>query len=233
MKSSKYIIAPFFFIILLSFGSTKNTDKKIQEKLGYVVENLEKASFKPIRVGWQHDYGLADGGVLNKFEYIRSLLSYREFQSMLDYPIYLSGPHSDNTLNLRSKFKFGHYNPKFVSDLRDNIKELVNNQYFVKYTKPILEKYDFLDLLERYDLVYNETKNLEVETNKIKKTYLDGLKNQTWEESSYGYVLPEKIKSEPYWNWGETSYHFWIRRDIDGTKEIWSDIINDILNAYK
>jgi hypothetical protein len=45
-------------------------------------------------------------------------------------------------------------------------------------------------------------------------------------------MIPEQIYSEYYWNWSETSYHFWVRRDIDKTIDLWIAIISDVLDAY-
>ena len=233
MRTKKYLIIIIFFISLSSFVAIKNEYNKIQEKLAFLVENLDNATFDPVRVGWQHDYGFAGGGVLNKYEYIRTLFSYEDFQALLHYPIYLSGPHTKNALNLNSEYTFGHYNPKFVSELRNDIKEILSNEYFVKYTKPTIEKYGFLDLLANYKSVYNITINQPKEFEEIKNQYINEIEQQSWQEGSYRSVLPEIIQTSPYWNWGETCYHFWVRRDIDNTKETWIGMINDILNAYK
>jgi len=233
MRTKSYLIIILFLISLSSFVAIINEYTKIQEKLTFVVENLENATFDPVRVGWQHDYGLTGGGVLNKYEYVRSLFSYEDFQSMLNYPIYISGPHTKNALNLNSEYTFGHYNPKFVSELRSDINEILINKYFVKFSKPILEKYNFLALLKRYKAVYSITINEPEEFKEIKTQYINGIEQRSWNEGSYRYLLPDTMKTEPYWNWGETSYHFWIRRDIDNTKEIWIGMINDILNAYE
>lgn len=203
-----------------------------KKKLEFVAKNIEKATFKPVRVGWQHDYGFDKGGLLNKYEYVRSLLSYGQLQAILDYPIFLSGPHTKDALNLNDEFSFGHYNPKFVSELREDINEIISKKSFVKYTKPIMEKYDIPTLLKGYKTIYDIAKNNPEEFNEIKTKYMNGIKEKTWQEGSYRSVLPDTIKSEDYWNWGETSYHFWIRRDIDNTKEIWIGIINDILKTY-
>ena len=229
----KYLIAIGVFSICISIGTTKINSTQLRDKIAYVIENLDEATFHPIRTGWKFDYGFSGGGALNKFEYIRSLFSFQELQEMLDYSIYVSGPHTDSSLNLQSRFSFGHYNPRFVSDLKLHINQLIGNKSFVEHTKPILEKYNFIKLLQDYQLVYNETKLHESEFNSIKKLYVDGLRNRTWEENSYSMYLSETIKTGAYLNWGETSYHFWLRRDIDGTKEGWNEIITAILKAYQ
>ncbi|HHW80087.1 MAG TPA: hypothetical protein GX746_00070, partial [Bacteroidales bacterium] len=58
------------------------------------------------------------------------------------------------------------------------------------------------------------------------------IKDETWEEGGYREMIPEQIYSEYYWNWSETSYHFWVRRDIDETIDLWTAIISDVLDAY-
>lgn len=70
------------------------------------------------------------------------------------------------------------------------------------------------------------------EFNKIKSDFLIGIKSKTWEEGAYRTMLPAQLDSDYYWNWSETSYHFWVRRDIDKTKELWIGIISDVLKAY-
>ena len=179
MKTKSYLIIILFLISLSSFVAIINEYTKIQEKLTFVVENLENATFDPVRVGWQYDYGLTSGGVLNKYEYVRSLFSYEDLQSMLDYPIYISGPHTKNALNLNSEYTFGHYNPKFVSELRSDVNEILINKYFIKFTKPILEKYDFLALLKKYKSVYIITINKPEEFKKIKTLYINGIEQQS------------------------------------------------------
>jgi hypothetical protein len=208
--------------------------ESLKEKFSYVIENLDKATYKPIK---DSEYDFAEGGVLTKYEYIRSLLSYEDLQAMLNYPIFLSGPHTQNNLNLKSEYTFGHYNPKFVSELRFHINEILRNNYFIKYTKPIMEKFNILPLLTGYKTIYEISKSNPTEFEAIKSQYLKGLKDQSWSSQNeyvngYRDILPDEIKTEQYWNWGETSYYFWIRRDIDNTKEIWIGIINDVLNAY-
>ena len=78
MKSKKYIAAIALLAVLSSFSVKKCSKNIVVEKLAYIIENLDKATFHPIRTGWKFDYGFSGGGALNKFEYIRSLFSYQE-----------------------------------------------------------------------------------------------------------------------------------------------------------
>ncbi len=210
----------------------KSKPNDIENALKYMAENLDYATFLPVRVGWQFDYGFKDGWILNKFEYIRSLLSYKDFQAMLDYPIYLSGPHTREELNLNSKYSFGHYNPKFVTHLRKSALSILSNKTFTNYTKPLLEKYGILDFLTKHKEIYEIAQENPDEFNKIKSDFLKGIKDKTWEEGAYREMLPSQLDSDYYWNWSETSYHFWVRRDIDNTIDLWIGLVSDVLDAY-
>lgn len=205
---------------------------KIKNALNYLAKNLDQATFSPIRVGFQYDYGFKNGWVLNKYEYIRSLLTYKGFQAMLDYPIYLSGPHTGDELNLNSKYSFGHYNPKFVAQLHKSALLMMSEKEFITNTKPLLEKYSILDFLKKHKSIYEITQKYPDEFNRIKLNFIKGIKDETWPEGEYRSMIPPLLDSNDYWNWSETSYHFWVRRDIDDTKDIWIGLITDVLNAY-
>ncbi|MBK8808744.1 MAG: hypothetical protein IPO21_19745 [Bacteroidales bacterium] len=215
-----------------SLESKESKSPEIQNALRKIAENLDQATFTPIRVGWAFDYGFKSGWLLNKYEYIRSLLTFKSFQAMLEYPIYLSECHTNDELNLNSKYSFGHYNPKFVTLLHKSTLAVLREREFIKKTKPILEKYDILEFLKKHKDIYDITQKNPDEFERIKLNYIKGIQDETWPEGAYRNELPELLNSSDYWNWSETSYHFWIRRDIDSTKDIWVGIINDVLKAY-
>jgi tetratricopeptide (TPR) repeat protein len=207
--------------------------EKLEDVIKYLAENLDNAKFTPIRKGWQFDYGFRDGWLLNKYEYIRSLLTYKHFQSKLKYPIYLSGPHTQDKLNLNSKYSFGHYNPKFLVMLRKSILQIMSEEDFITITKPLLKKYSILDFLKKNKDIYEITQKYPDEFDRIKLEYIKGMQNKTLSEGAYRDLVPSLLNSEVYWNWSETSYNFWIRRDIDNTKNLWIELINDVLNGYE
>lgn len=206
--------------------------RDIENELMYIAKNLSKATFLPIRKGWQFDYGFKDGWLLNKFEYIRSLLTYKDFQAMLDYPIYLSGPHTSNELKLNSKYSFGYYNPKFVLILRKSVLSIMGDKEFIKNTKPLLERYGILEFLKKHKDIYEIIQKEPNDFKKIKSDFLEGIRDKTLEDDAYRTRVPSSIDSDYYWNWSETSYYFWVRRDIDNTIEIWISLVNDVLKAY-
>ncbi|MDB2607011.1 hypothetical protein N9Y48_04470 [Zobellia sp.] len=213
-------------------GTGTTIPNNLKDALSYLATNLDAATFLPIREGWQFDYGFKEGWILNKYEYIRSLLNYKDLQALVSYPIYVSGPHSKTELDLNSSYSFGHYNPKFVAELHKNALQLMRKKKFIATTKPVLEKYSILDFLQRHKAVYEITQKHPEDFNSIKLNYIKGIKDKTWPESAYRSTVPKMLDDSYYWNWSETSYHFWVRRDIDGTKDIWIGLITDVLDAY-
>jgi hypothetical protein len=208
-------------------------DNKLIPALDKIARNLNGAYFKTVRAGFTYDYGFNDGWMLNKFEYVNSIMSYKEFQSKTEIPIYINGPHSSSKLNLNSRFSFGHYNPKFVYLLQKSISKLLSDRNFILETKSILNKYDIINFLKKIQSIYYITQSNSSEFRSIKTEYLNRINNNTLSEYAYRELLPEKLNSDQYWNWSESTYNFWIRRDIDNTIHIWAQIISDVINAYE
>ena len=224
---------PVILIFSGIFACAVQQNQQLTSGLANVVKNLDNATFLPIRKGWQYDYGFKDGWMLNKFEYVRSLLSYKDLQKLTKHSIYLSGPHSNENLALDAKYEFGHYNPKFLAEFHTQTSQLLKDEHFVRTTKPILEKYDLLNALEKHKEIYEIIQKNPQEFNAIKMNYLQGLKTKSWEQGAYRTNMPQRLNSSEYWNWSESSYHLWVRRDIDNTKELWIKLVNDILMAYR
>jgi hypothetical protein len=216
-----------------AFDKEISTSPEINNAIKHLAENLDSAKFAPIRQGWQFDYGFRDGWLLNKFEYLRSLLTYKDFQSKFKHPIYLSGPHTRDNLNLNSNYSFGHYNPKFLALLHKSVLQIMSEKDFITFTKPLLEKYNILEFFKKNKDIYEITQKYPDAFDRIKLDYIKKIQNKTLSAGEYRDLRPSMLNSEDYWNWSETSYHFWIRRDIDSTKDLWIELINDVLNGYE
>lgn len=205
----------------------------LHSQLTYVIGNLPKATFSTVREGWTHDYGLINApGLLNTFEYLRSLVTFESLQNDMPMSIFLSGPHSDSQLVLTSRFTFGHYNPEFVKYFGSVVSEVLSNKSFVSATKPMMEDYGILNNLVGLQIIYRVIEKDQASFNKLTSQFQQKLLNGTWPESGYSFNLPKELNDNYYWNWSEADYYFWVRRDVDGTKELWNPIINSIIYAY-
>ena len=198
-----------------------------------VIVNLDKAKFSTVREGWSFDYGFEPlAGMLNTFEYVRSLKNYEAVNKMFSMDIFLSGPHSKSKLNLTDAHSFGHYNPEFVRYFHSVINIILSEEVLISATHEKMKKYGIIHKLQRLQYIYRHINSNKVEFNSYKNKYKKQLANKTWKEGSYTGHMPKTFNQSKYWNWSESVYHFWIRRSIDGTMTLWNNIINDILNAY-
>jgi len=218
----------------ISFGddAEKNT-QALTKNINQVLLNLSKATFKPVRKGWQHDYGFQpETGILNTFEYIRSLLSFGDLQNSLSVPVFLSGPHGRNELNLTARNDFGHYNPAFLNALLKSLKVLLADKHFVEKTYSAFEEKGLSSNLQRFYAMRKYIEENPNEFQRFKTQFQDRLKSGKWPEGGYREFVPQNLNQETYWNWSETDYYFWIRRDLDGTMAIWTDIMMELFRAY-
>jgi len=213
-------------------GSSAGKKSKIDPALRYVLSNLNSAEFTPIRTGWTHDYGFDDGGTLNSFEYIRSLISYEELQKESPVKIFLKGPHTSTNLDLNSQNSFGYYNPKFVKQLHENLKWILSNEAFVHLTRPGVEEFNILRKLRGYLEIFSFIGKNKAEFDQLKSEYRELVNKNEWGSYDYRQKLPTYLRENLY-NWSETVYYFWVRRDIDGTKELWHKMIIDFIEAYE
>lgn len=210
-----------------------NRDQAIGQ-IGNAIRNLDKATLDPVPT-LPFDYGFSNGsGLLNTYSYLRSLMSFELLQSMMPMEIYLSGPHTGKELILNSQYQFGHYNPKFVEYFQGIIRELLKEKTFVTSTREMMIQYGLIEKLQRLQHIYKLINQNQKEFLEYKEKYQKMLSSKTLEEGDYRYELtPKRLDAEPYWNWAETDYNFWIRRSIDNTMPLWAGVIDSILEAYE
>lgn len=223
-------------LLMFSCAATKADVKSdpLKQKVSHVIQHLDKAKFQTVRSDWTHDYGfLPETGMLNTYEYLISLVSYEHLQAGLAVKIFTQGPHHLKELDLTNKLQFGHYNPEFVLLFHSAVKQIINDKLLVESTKAGMTTYGLITKLERLRWIYNYIDANTAEFDAIVADYQLNLAAKSWPERGYINSMPEKLYSDEFWNWSETVYHFWVRREIDGTKELWIEVINDILLAYE
>lgn len=232
MKNLKIVLLPLL-LCCCAFAKTNNDTEPLQQKVADVINDLDKATFKTVRTDWNHDYGLLpDTGMLNTYEYLHSLVSFEHLQTSLSVKIYTQGPHSVKNLDLTNNHQFGHYNPEFVLRFHAAIKSVLKDESFIKSTKAAMTTYGLISKLEKLQRIYYYIDENTSEFEGYVDDYKMKLEQKTWPSYGYRNSMPDKLDSDLFWNWSETVYHFWIRREIDGTKELWIEVVNDILRAY-
>lgn len=225
------------WVILTGASCSSVCQKPDQRPLAVAVTNvvlhLDQARFQPVRKGWDFDYGFQGGaGMLNTYEYLRSLCSYEDLQSMLPMQIYRRGPHTADSLDLNSPFDFGRYNPEFVAHFHATVRTLLENDAFIAASRGGMRKHGLLEKLERLREIHEYIEGAPEEFAQFKKQFEASIADKTWGKGEYRDRMPKALDTDRYWNWSESAYYFWVRRDLDGTKEGWINVINDILRAY-
>lgn len=222
-------------IALFTLNTAYSKSDPVASSVAQVIKNLDKATESSVS-GSPYNYGFHKdgGGMLNAYSYLNSLMSYEKFQSLLPMPIFNSGPHDATFLNLESAYSFGHYNPDFVKYFRSGIKPLLDNRKFVNKTKADVIHYGVLEKLQRLNKVYLYIEQNPDEFKHFRDQFVRKINANEWREYDYREYLPGMLRNgSEYWNWSETVYYFWVRRDLDGTRELWADVVQDILNAYE
>ena len=197
-----------------------------------ILNNLGNTQHQPFDKDWAYDYGFAPGtGIKNTFEHIRSLVSYSELQALLPFEIYTSGPHSRTELDLENTQDFGRYNLQFVENLEVGLSSLVENEDWLRSVAPKLRDTGLIEKLERFAEMHEYIENNFPEFENIRDIYADKVAEGTWPQGGHYQYLPNKLSGEKYWYWGDDTYFFWLRRDLDGTRIDFYNIVTTLLNA--
>ena len=170
--------------------------------------------------------------------------SYQYVQSLLPHPIYISGPHAQ-ALVQNNRSDFGHYNPKFLHWLEEQIDTQLSNPKVVEQTQigfdQNLRAIVQLHYSLRTFLLTNHKEEYEVAVSNYRNRVSDGILPDEKSASStltmdiYKFVLAFNKSGmiqnpDPYSTL--VGALFWVRRDVDGTSEQWHRILGKILAFY-
>lgn len=172
-----------------------------------------------------YDY-FPDGGMRIFWCHLETLVSYPSLVEASGIQPFLSGPHTNTTLNLASEASFGHYNPAFV-------------QWMVKYAipardvdvarlQPIYDKF----MQDRGRLYYAAMLHLERNPDYLREQveWLDAYlahQDRARPLDHYDDITPDEwINEYP------PAIAFWVRRAKDGTFDGFKQGITKLLTTY-
>lgn len=177
-----------------------------------------------------HQFAYVPGGLRVQYCRAAAVLGYAALQSKLDFPIFLSGPHTKSELALERDTDFGRYNPKFVAWLADQAVPAVSGARVKALGTAGYER--FLRTPARVFLwarAYVEHEDKQA----LLAAYAAWMKNPSAGPSPrYGYE--ELIPSETYevQTIGASAIAFWLRRSMDGTDQLFAKGLEKLLSAY-
>jgi len=181
---------------------------------------------------------LPDEGVRGFYCHIKSGLNFGQLQTLAQMPIFLSGPHQEQQLNLNARFSFGHYNPAFVEWLGDNFIPAKPEPAFLQTTQTFYS--DYIQKLARtYYLIYRLLQ-LDPEFQQAEQQrYIGFIETQTLPEfyptMTYFNMKSQYIDLEKYAGSDyevATAMTFWLRRLMDGTADEFIIVLQKLLTTY-
>lgn len=125
-----------------------HTDYRIISKFRSILSKLDQTEY----AGTSFDYW-PDCGLRNAYYHIVGFMSFADLQDIFGGKIFISGPHTTSTLNLHSKYDFGHYNKDFIKWINVNLNAALSDKQFIEKTKPLYEKF-LSKIITNYALVW-------------------------------------------------------------------------------
>ena len=167
---------------------------------------------------------------------LRDLVDIEHAAKWSGMKVFLSGPHRSRGLQLDKKYDFGRYNPEFVDWLRDAIFAATENTAFVEATRPYYKghlRQLAATLFVTHELLVRQPELLE----SMKADLLNFVEDRSAARQPvyYGFM---NLENKPMYRQGfedaevNTAVGFWVRRDIDGTRQAFFNILGDIVEVY-
>lgn len=184
------------------------------------------------------DYG--PKGMRNTYCYAKSVLSYEKLVGLSGIKPFVSGPHTENALNLTSKNDFGRYNIEFVRWLNDNLIPAVEDDKFKWVAEPIYNQY-FRGTARIYYITYHmlvsDKPFFENETDKFKTALANDSLDEYWPYQYSDFlddsVYPRFVDDDFYYgNVTGCAVAFWIRRNADGTHEEFAKGLSRLVSIH-
>jgi hypothetical protein len=167
------------------------------------------------------DFDYFPGGGMRIFWcHVESILPYRSLAEIAKMPVFLSGPHTKDKLELNSDTSFGNYNPVLVSWMVDNaVPEKIDPAIYDKF------------LRERARIYARAYRQLERNPDYLARErdyYMEYLKDPKGERPLDRH---SKLAPEEWPNEYPPAVAFWLRRRIDGTSRLFFDGLIKLMKA--
>ena len=146
--------------------------------------------------------------------------------------VFVDGPHGEAP-NYHADH-FGSYNPEFVVRVTETARALGRDPARVERTRGAFErqlKRQAQTYLLVYDAIHRDPKWYE----QFERTYTEQIGTPDSTFSSYDEL---NVMNEAFdavgmsWYESDTAAYFWVRRELDGTAELWREAIVALLTAY-
>ncbi len=194
---------------------------------------------------------LEKSDIINIYFYLRSFISIQELSNLLGIPIFIKGPHSDDSIVINHKSEFGHYHPEFPIRLRKYFVPAVNDSSFKSLTQSTYDQY-IKNLARTFFVVYIKLNSNSEYYHKETERYQELCKERRLDPfflekfvhfMKLGYTDSEDIEEAAKFKTfkGDDDFDedlvkqvvgFWIRRHIDKTDYQFYLGLADLISTY-
>jgi hypothetical protein len=207
------------------------------DKLSTTLSKLDQT----VNTGEGFDYW-PDGGIQIAYYHLATFIPYKTISQLAPYPVFISGPHGNNNLNLTSSQTFGHYNPKFLQWLQDHLLEILQDKQFVESTRHNFQTY-LGKTAQTYWATYTVLNQHQDELDTLLADYEQRLQdrsvpedyyyNLAWQENSDQFDSLRELSASYDMNVVAPAVYFWLRRRLDGTDTQVFSLVEYLLDTYQ
>jgi len=173
------------------------------------------------------------GGMRIFYCHIKAYYSYQDLVKASHIPVFRKGPHTRDKLSLQSRYDFGYYNKDFVSWLKDYVIVASREPMFRQSTQDLYDKY-VKPLATTYHRTFKELSSDPQYYRRETDKYLQLIETKSLGEyyAEDFYEFKDLYKQGYNGNVVKTAVLFWFRRNIDGTKNEFSDALDVLVQSY-
>ena len=246
MSNHQKFLKLIFIFSILSCSSSKSTGnnnsslflferqaKALQNNWDAIV-NATDLSYDKI-TSW-----VPESGIRGRYAQFKTKLGRLTLEKIVRHKAFIKGPHQEQ-LNLKSLTEFGYYNPKFLEKLISKMNKLYANKRFVENFQNFYDRE-----LQDYLRVHYQAHNFIKHNPEYKTDYLNHIEyyKKNPELGKQG-LSPSYEMHNSFYHFGtdmdEDGYDvyeayscpsFWIRRSIDGTSELFFELLGNTLKTF-
>jgi hypothetical protein len=194
-----------------------------------------------------NDVFLVSGYIRWLYCHAQTIISYKGVSEWVGADIFVSGPHTNTKLNLKSNTSFGHYNIEFIRKFRKKLDTLLLDEQFVSFTKKVYSKMysSFRNHYVAYLILEKDAALKDDLLSGYREAISQGrLKRRHYTQTSKSgqnnyYYFPIKDwapELSMIYNFDEVEVQqdifFWLRREMDDTASELFSMLSDVIKSY-
>lgn len=224
-----------YWLVLLTAASTAAMAEETKSDANPILEIWQTLDtiMTPLPEACPEEHSwLPDLGMRGLYCQVKSRLDYAGLIQLAGIPAFLSGPHDGARLTLDAPHQFGHYNPEFIAWLRANLLPAQSDPALLATTQPWYDQF----LRQRARTWYLAHQRLAADPVFFQAelaAYQAFLQAQSTPEFDHEYYAFAGLAKEGYSEYEvDTAVRYWLRRDLDGTRDDFFAGLTDLMQLY-